>query len=431
MQFIRKECLPVKRKSLFPALLMALCLVLLLSACGLKKSADKTAAVVVNMQDLEGVYTESVGHRGVMQLSARDAENVNIVVNWPGSLTENAHWEMSGTYDAKKQAIVYSDATLIEETVAADGTSSDQVVSTNGTGSIAVSGNNLVWTDDNAYIGSDPATFVWSMSLSDYLQAQAAATPAPTVAPTPVPTETPAPTPTPVPTPVPTPEPSLIPGAPIVYKQPTDETVKEGGSCWFVTRQEKANLARWRFLSPDGQTDLQYDEIGDRFPGLQVLQGQYDSMKLVNIPYELNGWRFYCRFTNKIGSTDSAPAMVTVTKADAPAQTGAANAKGSPVVLKSPTDETVKVGGSCWFVAKENGAVLARWHFVSPDGQTDLQHDEAIKQFPGLRVKNGDYSGMQLINIPAELDGWKFYCRYSNKAGYTDSEMATLTVTKD
>ena len=89
------------------------------------------------------------------------------------------------------------------------------------------------------------------------------------------------------------------------------------------------------------------------------------------------------------------------------------------------------MGGSCWFVAKENGAVLARWHFVSPDGQTDLQHDEAIKQFPGLRVKNGDYSGMQLINIPAELDGWKFYCRYSNKAGYTDSEMATLTVTKD
>ncbi len=424
----------MKRKSLFYALVMILCMVLLLSACSLKKSADKNAAAAVNMQDVEGVYSESTGHRGVMQLSARDAENVNIVIDWPGSLTENAHWEMTGTYDAAKQAIVYSDATLIEETTAADGTTSDKVVSSNGTGTIALNGNSLIWTDDNAYIGSDPVTFDWSMSLSDYLQAQAAATPTPmpVETPAPSPAATPEPTPTPSPTPVPTPEPSLIPGAPIVYKQPTDETVKEGGSCWFVTRQEKANLARWRFLSPDGKTDLQYDEIGDMFPGLQVLQGQYDSMKLVNIPYELNGWRFYCRFTNKIGSTDSAPAMVTVEKADAATGNNAgATAKGTPVVLKNPTDETVKVGGSCWFVAKENGAVLARWHFVSPDGQTDLQHDEAVKQFPGLRVKNGDYSGMQLINIPAELDGWKFYCRYSNKAGITDSEMATLTVTKD
>ena len=54
----------MKRKSLFPALLMALCLVLLLSACGLKKSADKTAAVAVNMQDLEGVYSDAAFRPG-------------------------------------------------------------------------------------------------------------------------------------------------------------------------------------------------------------------------------------------------------------------------------------------------------------------------------------------------------------------------------
>ena len=426
----------MKRKSLFSVLVMALCLVLLLSACGLKKSAEKSTPVTVNLKDLEGVYSEETAHRGVLQFSARDAENANIVINWPGSLTENARWAMSGTYDAEKQAIVYSDAVLIEQTTDASGVVTDQQISSNGTGTIVVSGNNLVWTDDNAYIGSDPVTFVWSMSMADYLTAQSAATPAVVATPAPSVEPTPEPTPTPTPSaaPVATPEPSLIPGAPIVYKQPTDETVKEGGACSFATKQEKAATARWHFLSPDAQTDLQYDEIGDRFPGLIVKQGEYSILKLSNIPYELNGWRFYCRFTNAIGSTDSAPAMVTVEKAGTAATTttqGGANAKGAPVVLKSPTDETVKVGGSCWFVAKENGAVLARWHFVSPDGQTDLQYDEAVKQFPGLRVKNGEYSGMQLINIPAELDGWKFYCHYTNKAGYADSEMATVTVTKD
>lgn len=428
----------MKRNSLFSVLVMALCLVLLLSACGQKKSAETSNPVTVNLKDLEGVYSEETAHRAVLQLSARDAENANIVINWPGSLTENAHWAMSGTYDAEKQAIVYSDAILIEQTTDASGVVMDEQISSNGTGSIAVSGNNLVWTDDNAYIGSDPVTFVWSMSMADYLTAQSAATPAvvATPTPTPVPTPEPSPTPTPLPTPVATPEPSLIPGAPIVYKQPTDETVREGGACSFATRQEKAATARWHFLSPDAQTDLQYDEIGDRFPGLIVQQGEYSILKLSNIPYELNGWRFYCRFTNAIGSTDSAPAMVTVQKAGTAAttQTGTTlqtGVPGAPVVTKSPTDETVKVGGSCWFVAKENGAVLARWHFVSPDGTTDMQYDEALGQFPGLRVKNGEYSSMQLINIPAELNGWKFYCHYTNRVGYTDSEMATLTVTQD
>ena len=415
----------MKRKSLISCLAMVLCLVLLLSACGLKKS-DKTPAVTVNLKDLEGIYSEATAHRGVLQFAATDAEHANIVINWPGSLTENAHWEMSGTYDAGKQAIVYSDAKLIEETFGPDGTQSDSLVSSNGTGSFKVENGSLIWTDDNAYIGSDPATFTYSMSLSDYLKAQAAATPTPV--PTPTPAPTPEPTPTPAPTPVPTPTPVAVPGAPVITKHPTDETVKEGGSCWFVANYNNANLARWRFLSPDGQTDLQFDELGDRFPGLKVLQGEYSSMKLLNIPYELNGWRVYCRYSNRVGSVDSATALITVEKAGTTTQTGTAGATGAPVVLKSPTDETVKPGGNCWFVAKENGAVLARWHFVSPDGTTDLQYDEIGDRFPGLRVVNGEYSSMQLKNIPKELDGWKFYCRYSKRAGYNNSEMATLTV---
>ena len=430
----------MKRKQLTVIFLLLLCMAVLLCACGKRSGSKKDAPTgsAPNLKDLEGIYTETIAQRAVLQLSARDAQTVDVVVNWPGSAFENAHWEMSGTYDAAKNAIVYSDAVLIEQTFDDQGNQSDRQVSENGTGSFAISGTDLVWTDDNAYVSGDPSTFRYTMSLSQYMQNQsspaAVNTPAPaasaapaeaTPAPTPTPEPTPEPTPAPTPTPTPTPRPAPAPGAPIITKDPTDETVREGGSCWFVANHQGAQLARWHFVSPDWSTDLQYDELGDRFPNMTVKNGQFDSMKLINIPSELNGWHFYCRFSNKSGTTDSGAATITVEKGEP----GTAPTAGAPIITKSPTDETVKVGGSCWFVADHKGAVLARWHFVSPDGKTDLQYDEAAKQFSSVTIKQGDLSKMQLVNVTEDLNGWKVYCRYSNNNGTTDTASATITVT--
>ena len=432
----------MKNKSLLFALLLVLCLSVLLCACGnpfSKKGQD--AQTELDMKTLEGVYSEVQAHRGVLQLSARDSQTVDVVINWPGSAFENAHWEMSGTYDPEKQAIIYGDATLIEQTFDEQGTQTDRQISSNGTGSFAVSGSNLLWTDDNAYIGSDPATFAYTMSLSDYMKNQ---TPTPTPAPvvtTPEPepevseapaavTETPAVEVSAAPVddnPTGAVANPAVPGSPVVTKSPTDETVKPGGSCWFTAEHNGAELARWRFISPEGE-DMQYDEAATRFPTLKILQGQYSHMKLENIPAELDGWRVYCRYSNKVGSIDTKTATVHVTADGTPGVTGA---PGSPVVTKSPTDETVKPGGSCWFAARHTGAQLARWHFVSPDGQTDVQYDEAAKMFPDLIIKNGEYDTMQLKNIQSDLNGWRVYCRFSNKAGAVDTEMATITVTAD
>lgn len=99
-----------------------------------------------------------------------------------------------------------------------------------------------------------------------------------------------------------------------------------------------------------------------------------------------------------------------------------------PVVTKSPTGETVAKGGSCSFSARYQNAIWAVWHFVSPDGKTDLAYQDASKKFPTMKIYNGQYSDMTLENVPAELNGWKVYCRYTNKAGSIDTGSALITV---
>ncbi len=112
-----------------------------------------------------------------------------------------------------------------------------------------------------------------------------------------------------------------------------------------------------------------------------------------------------------------------------PAPTPTPTPANIPVVTKSPTDEKVIVGGSCYFVAKYQNAIWAVWHFVSPDGNRDLVYTDAAKEFPTLNIVNGDLSTMQLTNIPETLNGWKVYCRFSNNNGQVDTGRATITVT--
>lgn len=142
-------------------------------------------------------------------------------------------------------------------------------------------------------------------------------TPLPTATPTPLPTAAPSATPTPLPTATPTPVPATpaptpAPAPPTVLKSPTDETVMEGGECWFIANHERATIAVWHFVSPDGQTDLSYDAMATYFPTLEIIGGMYSSMQLKDIPLTLNGWKVYCRYTNDNGSVSSGSALLSV-----------------------------------------------------------------------------------------------------------------------
>lgn len=101
-----------------------------------------------------------------------------------------------------------------------------------------------------------------------------------------------------------------------------------------------------------------------------------------------------------------------------------------PTVTKHPTDETVDVGGECWFIANYSNALYAAWHFVSPDGKTDYRYDDqaVATAFPGLKIENGMYSNLHLSSIPAEMNGWHAYCEYRNNNGSTRTNHAVVHV---
>ncbi len=101
---------------------------------------------------------------------------------------------------------------------------------------------------------------------------------------------------------------------------------------------------------------------------------------------------------------------------------------GLPVITKSPTDETVQMGSSCYFVAKCGDVLFAEWHFVSPDETEDLSYEEAGQRFPTMDIIGPMYATLQLGHIPESANGWKLYCRFINDVGYVDTEKALLTV---
>ncbi|MBR0392175.1 MAG: hypothetical protein IJK38_07630, partial [Oscillospiraceae bacterium] len=101
--------------------------------------------------------------------------------------------------------------------------------------------------------------------------------------------------------------------SPKVTKSPTGETVNPGGAATFVARHENAIWAVWHFVSPDGTRDLPYNEINTVFPNLGIIGGDQGTLKLSNIPAEMNGWKVYCAYRNTVGTTNTDSAVITVT----------------------------------------------------------------------------------------------------------------------
>jgi len=120
---------------------------------------------------------------------------------------------------------------------------------------------------------------------------------------------------TPTPSASPSPSPTPTPAAPSITKHPVGETVDEGGRAIFIARADNVKTYTWRFVSPDNSRTMDYNNLGNTFPGLVVSGGTTDTITLNNIPYELNGWKVVCAFSSDGGTVVSGEAGIQVIRA--------------------------------------------------------------------------------------------------------------------
>lgn len=117
------------------------------------------------------------------------------------------------------------------------------------------------------------------------------------------------------PAPTATPEPAPTAQPPVVTKDPIGEYVDEGGMAIFIARADGTNTYKWRFVSPDNATVIDYDRIGSKFPGLVVYGGDTETITISNIPADMDGWKVACVFTGNGGVSVSGEARIQVDRA--------------------------------------------------------------------------------------------------------------------
>lgn len=111
----------------------------------------------------------------------------------------------------------------------------------------------------------------------------------PTVDPviTAIPVFSPKPSPTPAPSPSPMPD-------PVVTKDPTSETLYEGGTCQFVARADNYTSIRWKLVSPNGDI---YDATKSPYAGQVSVSGSNSTcLTLSGVPLGMDGYKAYAEF---------------------------------------------------------------------------------------------------------------------------------------
>ena len=146
-----------------------------------------------------------------------------------------------------------------------------------------------------------------NIAVTPAASAAAPAAAEPAAAPTAAPVEV-----TPIPTTAPTPSPAPAPAAgPAITKQPTGETVTEGGTVIFIAKADAYDSVAWQLIGPDGSL-LTGSEIGTRFPTLLPEGMDSETLYLRYAPAELSGWSARAVFTKNGVSTCSDAASIRV-----------------------------------------------------------------------------------------------------------------------
>lgn len=104
-------------------------------------------------------------------------------------------------------------------------------------------------------------------------------------------------------------------------------------------------------------------------------------------------------------------------------ENAAPEAAGPDVVItKSPTSETLTVGGKTWFIAYADNADKAEWQFINPADGRAYSPEQAAAMNKGLETEVLEQNTLAVSNVPLSLNGWQVQAVFSGggKSAVTD-----------
>lgn len=103
----------------------------------------------------------------------------------------------------------------------------------------------------------------------------------------------------------------------------------------------------------------------------------------------------------------------------------------TPTSIKDPTAASADYGGWVSFAASSMYAESHEWYLESPDGTQTFLVSLSAPTFPTLTYTGETTERLNLHNLPAEIDGWKVFCRHwsVDHVTWANSRTAKITVT--
>ena len=211
--------------------------------------------------------------------------------------------------------------------------------------------------------------------------------------------------------------------APTIIKNPSAETVKEGGWASFAATANYARDYEWFLEGPDGRQAVSVSDINLTYPEMSATGNGSTKMNLYHIPYELNGWKVVCNFigagTNN--SVKSQGALLTVipttsrpveTPAAEPEKTAGADAATADTDTADaaagdvPAEETAVENGSdatpveipasapeTVYSDSWSSDARGHWHDSISQGD-DSRAEEALHNFVWYEGEDGTQTGV-------------------------------------
>jgi photosystem II stability/assembly factor-like uncharacterized protein len=188
--------------------------------------------------------------------------------------------------------------------------------------------------------------------------------------------------------------------APVVTTSPLNQTVNAGSPVSFraaAFSNPSSFTVQWQ-VSTDGGNS--FAPLSD---GTDISGSTTEMLTLNNVSVSLNNTEYEAVFTNKIGSTTSGAATLTVLFA--------------PILTTSPTNQTVTAGQNATFTAASNAnpAATVQWEVSTGGG-------------PFTPITGATSDTLTLNNVSFSLNGNEYEAVFTNGLGTVTTNPATLTV---